>query len=248
MSGSSASIYAYLGEFHTVQHRARAIMMASVIFGLGGIVMPGVAYLVINQRWQFTVPLFGISYKPWRLFLLVCGFPSLFCAIALMPVPESPKFLLSLGHHCECLQTLEWIRKWNGTGEPIAIEELLEEPESIEMRRKRTANGSGVMALLRSMWQQTRPLFGRSCLATILIASVMQFGGFFNANGIFMWFPDTLNRVTNFANANPAARMGLCDILEATRQVATSVVANGTNETAVCCFLFFFFICVLSFL
>lgn len=203
--------------------------MASVIFGMGGIAMPGLAFLVINHSWQFAIPFLGIVYKPWRLFLFVCGTPSLLCAIALLPVPESPKFLLSLGHQLKCLETLEWIRKWNGgdRNNRIEIRELLEEPESVEMRQKRQSNGSGVMAVFRSMWQQTKPLFGPSCLLTMSIACAMQFGAFFNAHGIFMWFPDILNRVINYANSNPGLRMGLCDILSVTRQ---TVVAT-TNET-----------------
>lgn len=226
ISGSSASIYAYLGEFHTAKHRARAIMVSSVIFGCGCILMPVVAFLVINQHWEFYVPLLGIVYKPWRLFLLVCGVPSLLCAIALMPAPESPKFILSLGRQKETIDILQLMRRWNGgvrnQDGQIELTTIIEEQESIELRRKREANaGGGVGAVVKSMWAQTVPLFRQPYLTTTIIASVMQFGIFINANGMYMWFPEILNRVTDFMNANPGRHMGLCDILDVTRKNMT---------------------------
>lgn len=227
ISGSSASIYAYLGEFHTVKYRARAIMVSSVIFGIGCIMMPVVAFLVINQHWEFYVPLLGIVYKPWRLFLLVCGVPSLLCAIALLPAPESPKFILSLGRQKETIEVLQCMRRWNvGAGDPIELQTIIEELESIELRRKREANaGGGVVAVVKSMWAQTVPLFRQPYLTTTIIASVMQFGIFINANGMYMWFPEILNRVTDFMNENPSRHMGLCDILDVTRR---NITENST--------------------
>lgn len=224
ISGSSASIYAYLGEFHTVKYRARAIMVSSVIFGFGCILMPVVAFLVINQHWEFYVPLLGIVYKPWRFFLLVCGVPSLLCAIALMPAPESPKFVLSLGLQKETIEILQCMRRWNVGNQVgrIELKAIIEELESIELRRKREANaGGGVGAVVKSMWAQTVPLFRQPYLITTIIASVMQFGIFINANGMYMWFPEILNRVTDFMNTNPGRNMGLCDILDVTRKNMT---------------------------
>lgn len=248
ISGSSASIYAYLGEFHTVKHRARAIMVSSVIFGCGCILMPVVAFLVINQQWEFYVPVLGIVYKPWRLFLLVCGLPSLLCAIALLPIPESPKFILSLGRQEETIEILQYIGRWNfGAGNPrgrIIVKTIVEELESIELRQKREANaGGGVGAVLKSMWAQTVPLFQPPYLTTTIIASVMQFGIFINANGMYMWFPEILNRVTDFMNTNPGRHMGLCDILDVTRRNMTenSIVRRKLRYFDVSN-LFFFFI------
>lgn len=94
VSGGSATIYAYLGEFHTNQSRSKAIMGASVVFGIAALLMPGFAWLVINQSFQFYIPFLDIVYKPWRLFLLVCGLPSLISSLCLFVIPESPKYTL----------------------------------------------------------------------------------------------------------------------------------------------------------
>lgn len=71
------------------------MMAASVVFGLFCMYLPLQAWFVINQKWSFVIPILQVTYKPWRLFLMACGFPSLFCGIALIFFPESPKYTFS---------------------------------------------------------------------------------------------------------------------------------------------------------
>lgn len=93
VSAGSATIYAYLGEFHGEKIRARAIMGASTVFGVGCMTLPILSWLVLNQQWSFAVPVIDITYKPWRFFFVVCSIPTVLSAIALYKMPESPKFL-----------------------------------------------------------------------------------------------------------------------------------------------------------
>lgn len=95
ISGSTSIIFAYLGEFLGSKNRSRSTMMASVIFGVSCLVLPVMAWLIINQKWNFLIPFIGVTYKPWRLFLLCCGLPSLICGITMIFYPESPKFTFS---------------------------------------------------------------------------------------------------------------------------------------------------------
>lgn len=95
MSGSASAIYPYLGEFLGAKNRSRAMMSASVIFAICCLITPIMAMLMINQKWSFIIPLLGITYKPWRFFLMACGLPSLICGLILRFFPESPKFTFS---------------------------------------------------------------------------------------------------------------------------------------------------------
>lgn len=95
ISGATSVIFAYLGEFLGEKNRSRSMMSASVIFGVFCISLPIMAWLVINQSWSFVIPVIQVQYRPWRLFLMACGFPSLFCGIVLLFFPESPKFTFS---------------------------------------------------------------------------------------------------------------------------------------------------------
>lgn len=95
ISGSSATIYAYLGEFHGSKNRSKVLMTASFIYGAACGYLPILGFFVLNQTFHFHIPVFDIMFKPWRFYLLLCGLPSLACAIVLLFIPESPKFTFS---------------------------------------------------------------------------------------------------------------------------------------------------------
>ncbi|GAB0095766.1 synaptic vesicle glycoprotein 2B-like [Sergentomyia squamirostris] len=199
ISGSSATVYAYLGEFHNMKTRSRAIMAASTIFGLGGMLMPALAWVVMSNTWSLDISFFGITYKPWRLFLVVCGLPNLFCAASLLWLPESPKFVLSQGRQTDAIKILQRIYGIN-TGqsrESLKICAIIEEYESLASRKhnEQNAKAKGGLRVLRSMYNQTAPLFMGDNLRKTLIACTLQFGIFITSNGMYMFFPDILNRV-----------------------------------------------------
>jgi MFS family permease len=95
ISGSTSIIFAYLGEFLGAKNRSRSMMMASVIFGVACLILPLMAWLIINQKWNFLIPLIDVNYRPWRLFLMCCGLPSFICGTSMIFYPESPKFTFS---------------------------------------------------------------------------------------------------------------------------------------------------------
>lgn len=97
ISGSTSAIFAYLGEFLGAKNRSRSMMVASVLFAVFCLLLPILAWLTINQQWSFIIslPLMEVVYKPWRLFLVVCGLPSLICGLTMIFMPESPKFTFS---------------------------------------------------------------------------------------------------------------------------------------------------------
>ncbi|XP_037938045.1 synaptic vesicle glycoprotein 2A-like isoform X2 [Teleopsis dalmanni] len=214
VSGGSATVYAYLSEFHTSKHRSRAIMGAAIVFGIGSMLMPAVAWLVINQDWSLPLPVFGMVYKPWRLFMIVCGIPGFISGLALFKLPESPKFLLSQGKQAEALKVLRTIYHIN-SGNPkmqypvttVLIEDLN------SYLPKENQHCTGFKALLRSMWQQTQPLFGRQYLFSTLLICIIQFVTFFTSNGLYIWFPDILNSVGEYMSLHPTHKFYLCDVV-----------------------------------
>lgn len=114
VSGGSATIYAYLGEFHVDRTRSRAMMIAAFIFALGAMLMPFLSFMVINQDWRLPLPFLGITYKPWRLFVTVCGLAGFLAGLAMCFLPESPKFLLSIQKEKEAIEALQKVYKMNG--------------------------------------------------------------------------------------------------------------------------------------
>lgn len=214
-------------------------MGASVIFGITCVILPIIAWLVINQNWELYIPLIDVTYRPWRLFLVVCGLPSLMCALALIKIPESPKFVLSQGKQKETIEILQKIFCLNGGNakEPLDIPSIIEEIESIESRKKQEQSKNSHFYIFKSMWSQTVPLFKQPHLKRTFIACTMQFGIYVTSNGMYMWFPEILNRMADFMDRNPDQFMSLCDILDVTKTNLTEVITNDN----VSLFIIFFF-------
>jgi TRAP-type C4-dicarboxylate transport system permease small subunit len=82
-----------MAEFHSDEYRSQAIMLSSSIYGAIGIVLPIGGYYIVNLDWSIYIPFLDLLYKPWRLHVLYCALPSLICLIALIWLPESPKFI-----------------------------------------------------------------------------------------------------------------------------------------------------------
>lgn len=209
-------------------------MCASVIFGVTTVVMPLLAWLVINQEWSFAVPLINIDFKPWRLFVIVCGLPSLISGLGLLPIPESPKFVLSQGNQEETVRIIEIVYRINDSkakNHPLTITDIEEELESVEMRTKaQKLNGhTGCMMVLRSVWQQTTPLFQKNVLRITILASLLQFGNYAVASGVYMWLPEVLNRITSFTAEHPGEDRLLCEIMGLTRKNLTDI-SNGNEK------------------
>lgn len=184
ISGSSATIYAYLSEFHDTQNRSRAIMGAALIFGLSLPLLPLAAYGVINQDWEFDVPLIDVVYKPWRLYLVVCSLPGLMSSIVIFFLPESPKFVLGQGDQAKAIEILESVNRWNnGKHSTLGLVEIYEENESIESRARIQKCKQSRFPLLESVWIQTAPLFQRPYLTSMVLICVIQFSIFYVSTG-----------------------------------------------------------------
>lgn len=98
-----------------------------------------------------------------------------------------------------------------------------------ENNNKKTS--TAIIDLLTSMWQQTRPLFQRPHLKNIIIACSLQFGIFATSNGMYMWFPDILNKMVEFIEANPNNYTTICEINNARRlnENSTKVKSHFSN-------------------
>lgn len=142
-----------------------------MIYGGGCVLIPALAFLVINADWQFPVPFLGIDYKPWRFFFIVCGLPGLLSAIAMIFFPESPKFVLNQGDAKQAFKIVQKINRWNnGKSAQLsfgAIEMYSDAPTNL--------NGEGKpKGLLATVWIQTVPLFMPPYLGpTLLLCTIM---------------------------------------------------------------------------
>lgn len=159
-------------------------MTTALMFGISLPLLPLMAFAVINQEWEFDIPILAITYKPWRLFLIVASLPALFSSIALLFLPESPKFMLGQGKHDEAIQIVQKMNRWNnGKNAVLDFDEIYEEAESIENRRRILDCKQSRFPLLTSIWNQTAPLFQRPYLGSMLLICLIQFCIFYTSTG-----------------------------------------------------------------
>lgn len=188
--------------------------------------MPLGAWAVINQDWQFEIPYIDLTYKPWRLFIAVCGVPGFLGALAFIILPESPKFVLSQGNKTATYQTLKKMNRWNnGKKSPFESFEVYEEDETPE----HIAESKERIPFLKSVWNQTAPLFKPPYLRTTLLLCTIQFGTFSTSNGFFMFFAEILNNMSTNLNSFTDQRMMMCDIIN---MKPVNMSASGNIEVS----------------
>lgn len=224
LAGTS-TIYAYLGEFIDAKTRSRSTMFSSVIFGVLCLFLPAIALLVINQSWSLYIPVLEVDYRPWRLFLVVCGFPSLVCGLSLIFFPESPKFTFSQvtfykigvahklrntevdifqGDEAKTIEIFRRIYHANTSKKDYPIDKILPNEEFGQNCERKS--------ILKMMLNQSVTLF-RDYPRSMGLLSAIQFGMFFVANGMILYFPDIANRTAIYMNAS-SRELTLCNILE----------------------------------
>ncbi|XP_055618855.1 synaptic vesicle glycoprotein 2B-like [Toxorhynchites rutilus septentrionalis] len=216
ISGASATVYPYLGEFHSNKTRSRAILGASFVYGFGCLLLPTLPFLVMNQPWDLPIPLLGIVYRPWRLFLAICGLPGFVSAVALLKFPESPKFVFSRGntehaidiiHQIQCMNSnnKEQIPRLNGIIDDLEIQQS-------KIHLAEMNNSNGFHALMKLVWKQTAPLFMEPYMGRTVIMCFLQFGMFLTAHGMYVFFPGILNQMLEAQEAG-VNRTTTCDLI-----------------------------------
>lgn len=71
-----------------------------------------IGYVVIPQKWIIQVGDIFV-YDSWRLYVFLCGLPSLIMGIVMIRMPESPRFLLLQGKLYQSRKVLELMFKVN---------------------------------------------------------------------------------------------------------------------------------------
>lgn len=203
-------------------------MGSSVIFGIICILMPFLAWCIINQDWQFDVP-YIVTYKPWRLFLAMCSLPEILSFLIITFLPESPKFVLDQGKPHEAYRILQKMNRMNkGKNSKLEAFDIYMDDETNEKHQK---NGDAIkrkkLSLMESVSVQTIPLFKSPYLFRTLLICVIQFTVFFTCQGLNVFFTEISNRLA--VNSNHTDRMMMCDILNLNKTHLTDVLGEEEN-------------------
>lgn len=198
-------------------------LLAATFYGACCFWNPVFASIIINQEWSFYISALDIVFKPWRLFMIICGIPNIICGlIVLFLMPESPKFTFSRGDEETTLKVLQNIYSINSgkLKETFKVKSLVKDEEYEEAGAKKSRN------LLQFMWSQTAPLFRHPHLRNTLTICFIQFCIFNSSNGFWSFFPEITNRISIWKESDPShVSATICEILDETQ------IIPSLNET-----------------
>ncbi|XP_020814433.1 putative transporter svop-1 [Drosophila serrata] len=105
LGGPVGVMMTYLGELTKVSLRPKVLNYSNYAFGLSLIQVPALAIVILPLK---TGPL-----ESWRALHLTSMFPGLCGTIAMLFLPESPKFYLSIHQEAKAMKTMERICRCN---------------------------------------------------------------------------------------------------------------------------------------
>lgn len=89
--------------------------MLTIFLSIAVLFQPIIALIIMTRTFEFNWFNGLFVYKPWRLYLFVTSLLPAISFVAMLFLPESPKFLLATGAKEEALQILQRIYRTNNS-------------------------------------------------------------------------------------------------------------------------------------
>jgi VNT family MFS transporter (synaptic vesicle glycoprotein 2) len=198
----------------------------------GNLVLPLLAWAILPQEINLNLFNQNIVLHSWNIFLLVCAVPSLLSGIIFLFMPESPRFLMTVGRNEEALAVFKQVYTLN-TGKSKAdfpIVNLVDETKVENLENPKhgghiTANRNKIQALREGL-QQIKPLCFAPHLKHIILVCSIQSLYMLSINTLRLWFPQIFQSISDYKYYNNGTTASLCTMLE---------MLNPSTETNVTC-------------
>ncbi|XP_014468202.1 PREDICTED: synaptic vesicle glycoprotein 2B-like [Dinoponera quadriceps] len=200
VSGPHASLMAYCTEFYGDKGRAKIPILVGFSVQFGCVINAVLAWLVVPQPWSIVLWDGAFVYNSWRIFLSLCGVPTMIGVFCLCFFPESPKFLMTQNRNEDALEVFKQIYSTN-TGLPkdnYPVRALgdMNLNSVIVGRSLESREGKSFKDGIR----QLMPILSKPHLARILLLVTVQFGGMLCLNTLRLWQPQLFATIEDFKN------------------------------------------------
>ncbi|CAM5174888.1 unnamed protein product [Eretmochelys imbricata] len=214
IGGSIPIVFSYFSEFLAQEKRGEHLSWLCMFWMIGGIYASAMAWAIIpHYGWSFQM---GSAYQfhSWRVFVLVCAFPSVFAIGALTTMPESPRFFLENGKHDEAWMVLKQVHDTNmrAKGHPervfsvTHIKTIKQEDELIEIQLDTSTWYRRwmvrILNLLQQVWSNFLQCFAPEYRRVTLMMMAVWFTMSFSYYGLTVWFPDMIKHLQNIEYAS----------------------------------------------
>ncbi|XP_038849071.1 synaptic vesicle glycoprotein 2A-like [Salvelinus fontinalis] len=203
IGGSIPIVFSYYSEFLAQEKRGEHLSWLCMFWMIGGIYASAMAWAIIpHYGWSFQM---GSAYQfhSWRVFVLVCAFPSVAAISALTTMPESPRFFLENGKHDEAWMILKQVHDTNmrAKGYPervfsvTTIKTVKQMDELVDMGEGTAWHQRWRMKLadlFNQVWSNFMAIFSPEYRRTTLMMMAVWFSMSFSYYGLTVWFPDMI--------------------------------------------------------
>jgi len=227
VGGSIPVVWTYYAEFQPSARRGSALSVLASFWMVGNVTVAAMAWAIIPNEIGWT-DREGFLFNSWRIFVAVSALPSFLVAIALMFMPESPRFLLCKGREEETLSVLRDIYFTN-TGKDRAtypVTSLQVERVSPHIVEQKQDWRAAVNDCLNKATQLFSPSLYRVTLIMLVINFSIQFGYY----GLWLWFPELFNKLEHYQALHPNHTVSVCEVVS----VDLSTVKENTTTTDFC--------------
>ncbi|RZC39043.1 Sugar tr and/or MFS 1 domain containing protein, partial [Asbolus verrucosus] len=239
VNGPFAALTSYISEFHCAKHRARMQLVLGAIFNFGSIMLPLLAWIILPQNFYFSLLNKSLEFHSWNIYLFLVAIPSVVSGIVFIFMPESPKFLMTMGQNEKALIVFRRVYSWN-SGQPVDSYPIKELVDEIALKQSNpqhhggqvTANRSKIQAL-KEGWQQIKPLFFPPLLANIILVCSIQTLFTMSLNSLRLWLPQIFQAMNDYQYFNSGSSADLCTMLEMIQpsKTSTECVVNLNNSS-----------------
>ncbi|KAJ8977732.1 hypothetical protein NQ317_019407 [Molorchus minor] len=239
INGPFAAATAYVTEFHSSRHRARAQMVAGTILSLGNIVLPLMAWGILPQELEFTVFDY-FEFHSWNVYLLICSTAPILSGITFIFMPESPKFLMSAGRNGKALEVFRKIYSIN-TGKapstyPVSFvitywDRIASDKNTFRLSiwyRKKIVTTKSTKQALEDGLRQLRPLFGPPNIRKLVLACFNTLVMMMGLNTMKLWLPQLFQTINDYQFSHGTSS-SMCNMLEDLSPKNVSVVSCVVN-------------------
>jgi len=209
VGGSIPLVWTYFGEFQCKSRRGRMLSALAAFWMIGNVTVAALAWAIIPYQLG-TANDAEFKFNSWRIFVTVCGIPAVLVTIALVFLPESPKFLLSTGRESDALKIFRKIFMQN-TGKHAADYPI--NHIKVENRPGSSSAGS-TQSSLNVILSNTFELFKKPLLWVNLMMLYISFSIQFGYYGLWLWFPELFNKLDIYYKDHPNATVSVCEVTD----------------------------------
>ncbi|XP_046592322.1 synaptic vesicle glycoprotein 2C isoform X1 [Neodiprion lecontei] len=239
ITGQSAMIFPYLGEFQPKRLRETILCWLEMAWTAGIIMLPLLGWLIIPMTFRYTSENF--SFASWNLFVLICSLPALSFSAVLLFFPESPKYLFEDSQDHRAMQILARMYAENSGkpaenypvkfvrsgGDPLEAKLAVVSNDGlispVKIKRRKKLLGKMLGDIVKHTMTILRPPY----LTITLLTSTIQFAMTAAYYTLMSWFPELFRRFAEFEKENPDSSAGICSLS------FVMPVANSTTQVDV---------------